>query len=99
MLGSCAVGLIVGSLSVGAVSMSAPALACPYGTMPSHFEGVCVAGQSRGGGPQSVAPQTGNSGSGGANITGGVGSLQSVNGIPCTPQHIGTCIGLIQSQQ
>ena len=99
MVGSCAVGLIVGSLSVGAVSLSAPALACPYGTVASHFDGVCVAGQARGGGPQAVAPQTGNSGSGGANITQSVGGLQTVNGIPCTPEHQGTCIGLIQSQQ
>jgi len=96
MIGGCAVGLVMGSLSAGALSVAAPAFACPYGTVASHFDGVCVAGHGSGGAPQAVPPQTG---SRGAQVTGGVGSLQSVNGIPCTPEHYGTCIGLIQSQQ
>jgi hypothetical protein len=98
VIGGCAVGLVVGSLSVGALATSAPALACPYGTVASHFSGVCVSGPAGGGAPQAVPPQTGNSGANGAQITQSVGGLQTVNGIPCTPQHLGTCIGLIQSQ-
>ena len=35
---------------------------------------------------------------GGAVIGGGPNQLPTVNGIPCTPERIGTCIGLIQSQ-
>ncbi|MEZ0049161.1 hypothetical protein ABIA30_000151 [Mycobacterium sp. MAA66] len=99
LIGSCAVGLVMGTLSAGALSASAPAFACPYGTVPSHFSGVCTAGQAGNAGPQAVPPQTTNSGSNGAQITQSVGGLQTVNGIPCTPEHQGTCIGLIQSQQ
>lgn len=72
---------------------AAPAAACPYGTVPSSFEGVCVSGQS---GAQMVPPMTPSSN--GAVIGGGVNQLPTVNGIPCTPEKIGTCIGLIQSQ-
>lgn len=99
LVGASAVALVAGPLSVVSLTAAAPAYACPWGTVPSHFDGVCVSGQSRGSGPQAVPPQTGNSGAGGANITQSVGGLQTVNGIPCTPEHIGTCIGLIQSQQ
>jgi hypothetical protein len=95
VIGGCAIGLVVGSLSVGALSASAPAFACPYGTVASHFSGVCVSGQAPDAGPQAVRPQTGGSG---AQITQPIGGLQTVNGIPCTPEHQGTCIGLIQSQ-
>jgi hypothetical protein len=98
LVGASAVALVAGPLSVVSLTAAAPAYACPWGTVPSHFDGVCVSGQSQGSGPQAVAPQTTNSGSG-AQITQSVGGLQTVNGIPCTPQHIGTCIGLIQSQQ
>lgn len=99
VIGGCAVGVVMGSLTAGALTAAAPALACPYGTVASHFDGVCVSGQASGAGPQAVPPQTTNSGSSGAQITQSVGGLQSVNGIPCTPEHQGTCIGLIQSQQ
>ena len=72
---------------------AAPASACPYGTVPSHYSGVCVSGPAGG---QAVAP--GPSSGGGAVIGGGPNQLPTVNGIPCTPGRIGTCIGLIQSQ-
>ncbi|MDR3662335.1 MAG: hypothetical protein P4L86_18470 [Mycobacterium sp.] len=97
LIGASAVALVAGPLSAVSLTAAAPAYACPYGTVPSHFSGVCVSGQSNG--PQSVPPQTTNSGAGGAQITQSVGGLQTVNGIPCTPEHIGTCIGMIQSQQ
>ena len=69
---------------------------CPYGTVPTRFEGVCVQGQSGGlapGGPtvpiQASAP--------GPTIVNNPNGVGSVNGIPCTPEHLGTCIGLQQS--
>jgi hypothetical protein len=98
LIGGSAVALVMGPLSVVSLSAAAPAFACPYGTVASHFDGVCVSGQSSNG-PQSVNPQT--SAGHGAQITQmpGAGGMQSVNGIPCTPQHMGTCIGLIQSNQ
>ncbi|BBX83271.1 hypothetical protein [Mycolicibacterium aubagnense] len=99
LVGASAVALVAGPLSVVSLTAAAPAYACPWGTVPSHFDGVCVSGQSTGIGPQAVPPQTTNSGGTGAQITQSVGGLQTVNGIPCTPEHIGTCIGMIQSQQ
>ncbi|MFM8598881.1 MAG: hypothetical protein ACKOB8_07730 [Mycobacterium sp.] len=72
---------------------AAPAAACPYGTVPSHFEGVCVSGPA---GAQMTPPIV--SSTTGSIIGGGVNQLPTVRGIPCTPEKIGTCIGLIQSQ-
>ena len=86
--GACLV-LVGAGLGVTA----APASACPYGTVPSSFEGVCVSGPA---GAQMAPPIV--SSSTGAVIGGGGNQLPTVNGIPCTPQKIGTCIGLIQSQ-
>lgn len=76
---------------------AAVATGCPYGTVPTSFSGVCVQGQSGAFGSQGtvVAPQASQPG---AQISGTPGGLQSVDGVPCTPQHIGTCIGLQQSQ-
>lgn len=99
LVGASAVALVAGPLSVVSLTAAAPAYACPWGTVPSHFDGVCVSGSSRVSGPQAVPPQTTNSGNTGAQVTQSVGGLQTVNGIPCTPEHIGTCIGMIQSQQ
>lgn len=92
--GSCAV--LVGLSGVALCATAAPAQACPYGTVPSHFPGVCESGQSGGLGPnaQVVTPVQ----AGGAQISGGPGELPRVNGVPCTPQNVGTCIGLMQSQ-
>ena len=92
--GLCAV-LVGGALCATA----APAWACPSGTVPTHFDGVCVSGQSGEMAPvngQLTSPVT--SSCAGAAFGGGPNSLPSVNGIPCTPQKIGTCIGLAQSQ-
>ena len=89
----------LGAASVAASLAFAPAAAadCPYGTVPTSFSGVCVQGQAGGFGapgmivpPQASAP--------GAVVSGSPGGLGSVDGIPCTPQRIGTCIGLQQSQ-
>jgi hypothetical protein len=67
-------------------------MACPYGTVPSDFAGVCVSGGTNGGPVVPVAPPHV-----GAVFSGGPNELPSVNGIPCTPQQLGTCIGLAES--
>lgn len=88
-LGAAAYAVLVGG---GLCATAAPALACPSGTVPSDFAGVCVSG---GQGEQAdPALPTG----GGAVYGGGLNELPSVDGIPCTPIHLGTCIGLSQSQ-
>ncbi len=84
--GACA--LLIGA---GACVTAAPASACPYGTVASDFSGVCV---SSGNGAAAVAPAPAQTG---AVFGGGVNELPSVDGIPCTPQQLGTCIGLAES--
>ncbi|MDX1891747.1 hypothetical protein [Mycolicibacterium sp. 050158] len=70
---------------------------CPYGTVPTKFEGVCVQGQAGGfGAPGVVVPPQ--AGAPGADVVYNPNGVGSVNGIPCTPEHYGTCIGLQQSQ-
>lgn len=86
--GACA--LLVGA---GLCATAAPASACPYGTVPSDFSGVCVSGGTNGG--QIIAPSPPQTG---AVYGGGPNELPTVDGIPCTPQHLGTCIGLSMSQ-
>jgi|SRR3954454_17715505 hypothetical protein len=77
--------------------VAAPASACPYGTS-ERFPGVCTNGQSSGGfgaqGPVVIpqaAPPT-------ANFVPNPNGFSTVNGIPCTPENYGKCIGLMQSQ-
>ena len=92
LLGAAACAALV---AAGLCATAAPAQACPYGTVPSHFDGVCVSGASGGGGaPGVVNPVQ----AGGAQLSGGPNELPRVNGVPCTPQNIGTCIGLTQSE-
>ena len=86
--GASACALLIGA---GACVTAAPAMACPYGTVPSDFSGVCV---SSGAGPQAVPPAPAQTG---AVFGGGPNELPSVDGIPCTPQQLGTCIGLAES--
>ena len=86
---------VCAALVAGTLCGTAPiAMACPSGTVQSDFSGVCVSGQS---GQQTVTGGVSAPGTG-AVISGGPNSLPSVDGIPCTPQHLGTCIGLAQSQ-
>ena len=94
--GVCAT-LVGGALCATA----APALACPAGTVPSDFPGVCEAGAP--GGPMTADGPMPAGGSmpvagGGAVLGGGPEELPSVDGVPCTPQKIGTCLGLMESQ-
>jgi hypothetical protein len=86
-------GACVVMVGAGLCATAAPASACPYGTVPSDFSGVCVSGTSGGG--QAVAPSPPQTG---AVYGGGPNELPTVDGIPCTPQHLGTCIGLSMSQ-
>jgi hypothetical protein len=80
-----------------AVAPSAVAKECPYGTVATSFDGVCVQGQAGGfGAPGSVLPPQASPP--GADIVANPNQIPSVEGIPCTPQHCGTCIGLQQSQ-
>ena len=85
--GTCAV--LIGA---GLCATAAPASACPYGTVPSDFDGVCVSGGTNDSAAPAISPGTG------AQISGGIDQLPAVNGIPCTPQQLGTCIGLMESE-
>ncbi|HPX37685.1 MAG TPA: hypothetical protein PLH92_07430 [Mycobacterium sp.] len=93
-VGACAV--LVGA---GLCATAAPAQACPFGTEPSHFDGVCVSGSGGGGQlPPGQLPAAVNPASAGPPILGGgPNELPTVRGVPCTPQNVGTCIGLMQS--
>jgi hypothetical protein len=96
--GMLAVGCAA-AFAVAPLVMASPAVAkdCPYGTVPTKFDGVCVQGQAGGfGAPGVVVPPS--SGSTGAQVVNNPNGFGSVNGVPCTPEHMGTCIGLQQSQ-
>lgn len=86
----CAVAFAAAPLVVA--SPAAADKTCPWGTKPSSFSGVCVSGAG-GSAPVAPVPPAGPQ-SGYSDQPAGVGS---VNGIPCTPEHWGTCYGLIQN--
>ena len=95
------VAALVVAGGIGAMAGAAPAAAdgCPAGTTPTSWPGVCLSGARSGsmvGGSAAAPAITG--GAPGPVISGGQYGLTTVNGIPCTPEKIGTCIGLIQSQ-
>ncbi len=88
----CAVAFAAAPLVVA--SPAAADNTCPWGTKPTRFEGVCISGAG-GGAAAPVAPVApAGPQSGYSDQPAGVGS---VNGIPCTPEHYGTCYGLIQN--
>jgi hypothetical protein len=77
---------------------AAPAAAtpCPPGTVASDFAGVCAQGAGGSGAagvvvPPPVPPPS-------ANVYLNPNGLSSVDGVPCTPQKIGKCIALQESQ-
>jgi hypothetical protein len=78
--------------AVGTVALASPAQAntCPYGTV-QRFDGVCTNGQ--GGAPPPlpivIPPQ-------GADVVIAPGSVATINGIPCTQKHFGTCFAMSQ---
>ena len=86
----CAVAFAAAPLVVA--SPAAADSTCPWGTKPTHFDGVCISGG--GGGAAAPIPPVPPSGPG-LNINpNGVGS---VNGIPCTAEHYGLCQAMIQN--
>ncbi|MCP9275008.1 hypothetical protein [Mycolicibacterium arenosum] len=86
------------AVAFGSVLSASPAAAkeCPWGTSPTRWEGVCSPGGSGGtaGGGAPIAPAPA---AGGARIVNTPGSLSTVNGIPCTEEHYGTCLAMIQN--
>ena len=88
----CAVAFAAAPLVVA--SPAAADNSCPWGTKPTRFEGVCISGA--GGGPApvlNVPPASG----GGPDIVNNPNGFDTVNGIPCTPEHYGVCYGLAQN--
>jgi hypothetical protein len=81
------------AIPLGALAVAAPAAAttCPWGTV-ARFDGVCTQGQSGGAPPPglTVPPQ-------GADVVTLPGQFSQVNGIPCTPEHYGTCYAMSQN--
>lgn len=88
LLGGTASALLIGA---GAFVTAAPAAACPYGTEPSDYSGVCISSGNGSAGVPVAPPHTG------AAFGGGPNELPTVDGIPCTPAQLGTCIGLAES--
>ncbi|MDT5004474.1 MAG: hypothetical protein QOJ24_1650 [Mycobacterium sp.] len=86
----CAVAFLAAPLVV-----ASPASAdCPWGTKPTRFEGVCISGA--GGGSAPVIPVPPPAG-GGAQIVNNPNGFDTVNGVPCTPEHYGACYGMAQN--
>ena len=92
-------GLVVFGSAVAFVAaplvVASPASAdCPWGTKQTRFDGVCISGA--GGGMAPVAP-VGPAPGGGPTVVNNPNGFDTVNGIPCTPEHWGVCYGLTQS--
>ncbi|WP_029366114.1 hypothetical protein [Mycobacterium sp. UM_WWY] len=90
LVGGFAVAAALGQLVFASQADAKP---CPSGTVPSKFEGVCVSGPSGGGVVPVLTPASEGSG-----VVNAPGQLPSVNGIPCTIEHYGTCLALSQQQ-
>jgi hypothetical protein len=76
----------------GPLAVASPAAAdgCPYGTVPTRFPGVCTQGQGGAPPPAITVPQQG------ADVVSLPGQFQTINGIPCTQEHFGTCYAMSQ---
>ena len=90
--------LVVGSAAAfvaAPLMVASPAQAdCPWGTKPTRFEGVCISGAGGGSAPIiPVPPAPG----GGAEIINNPNGFDTVNGVPCTPEHYGVCYGMAQN--
>ncbi len=85
------------ALAAAPLVVASPAAAdstCPWGTKPTRFEGVCISGAGGGAAPP-VAPIPPSGG--GPTVVNNPNGFDTVNGIPCTPEHYGVCYGLTQS--
>lgn len=88
LLMGCAVAVASAPLAVAA---PAAASTCPNGTSPTRWEGVCAqAGSSA---PAFLPP--GSTAPGPVQVT--PGDVPSVGGVPCTPEHYGTCLAMQQN--
>ncbi|OBA96472.1 hypothetical protein A5662_17865 [Mycobacteriaceae bacterium 1482268.1] len=85
----------VAAAPLAAASPAAADSTCPWGTKPTRFEGVCISG-SGGGAAAPIAPVPPSAG--GPQIVHNPNGFDTVNGIPCTPEHYGVCYGLTQNQ-
>ena len=82
------------ALGLGSLLTAGPASAdCPDGTVPTHFNGVCVAAPS---GSSQGVPAFINPSNVAAGPPAGSG-FTYVDGIPCNMNHSSTCIGLSQN--
>jgi hypothetical protein len=88
----CAVAFAASPLVVA--SPAAADNSCPWGTKPTRFAGVCISGA--GGGAAAPVPPVPPSG-GGPQVFNNPNGFDTVNGIPCTPEHYGVCYGLTQN--
>ena len=85
------------ALAAAPLAVASPAAAestCPWGTKPTRFDGVCISGA--GGGAAAPVPPVPPSGAG-AQIVNNPNGYDTVNGIPCTPEHYGVCYSLAQN--
>lgn len=87
VVGAVAIAAVFGQLAVAA---PAEAKRCPSGTVPTKFEGVCTAGSSGGLAPPVLPPSSG------PQVVSAPGQIPTVNGIPCTIEHYGTCLAMTQ---
>jgi hypothetical protein len=75
----------------GSIAVASPAQAeCPYGTVPTRFEGVCTKGQGGSPPPGIVVPPQG------AQVAVAPGSIPTLNGIPCNDSNANTCWAMAQ---
>jgi hypothetical protein len=66
---------------------------CPWGTKLTHWN-TCVSGQGTAAAPIiPVPPPSG----GGPDIVNNPNGFDTVNGVPCTPEHYGVCYGMSQN--
>jgi hypothetical protein len=86
----CAAAFVAAPLVV-----ASPASAdCPWGTKPTRFSGVCISGAGGGSAPViPVAPPAG----GGPTVVNNPNGYDTVNGIPCTPEHWAVCYAQTQN--
>lgn len=83
------------ALAAAPLIVASPAAAkeCPWGTKLTHWD-TCVSGVGTASAPVLSVPP---SGGGGANIVNNRNGYDTVNGIPCSPEHYATCYGMIQN--
>ncbi|WNG90871.1 hypothetical protein [Mycobacterium sp. ITM-2016-00318] len=92
--GVLVVGSAVAFVAAPLVVASPAQAECPWGTKQTRFEGVCISGA--GGGSAPIIPVPPPAG-GGAKIVNNPNGFDTVNGVPCTPDHYAVCYGMAQN--